>query len=508
MLIPADNRSLWKRTTESFRSSSSETPSKIDVAIVGGGMTGLIAAIELQRDGRSVVLFDKSEIAGGESGNTTAHLTEAIDARYHTLRKDFGKEGAELAASASRDAIDRIESLARELSIDCHFERVDGYLYTERPDEREMLREEADAARDAGVDATWIDRAELPFPNHGAVRFANQAQFHPREFLLGLAKAFEAKGGRIVDSTRVESYSDGTPCTLTVDGRELTADAILLASNSPLNLVAIVTKVAAYRTYAIATKIDRPPIPGALFWDTEDPYHYTRMQRTSDGDFLIVGGEDHKVGTEEETSDCYEKLAEYARKKFGVERVDARWSGQILEPVDGLPYIGRNSGSKNVYIATGYAGQGMTFGAIAGVINADLILGRDNRYAKLFDATRITPIASAVDYVTENIDFPKYLLSDRLSSWDVDAKSFDAVPPGEGMIIESGGRKVAAHRDPSGVLSCFSPVCPHMKCDVRWNDSEKSWDCPCHGSRFDAKGAVLNGPAMHGLEPFELEERK
>lgn len=508
MLIPSDNRSLWKRTTDVFRSSTSLAESKIDVAIIGGGITGLVAAIELQRAGRSVVIFDKSEVAGGESGNTTAHLTEAIDARYHTLRKNFGRDGAQLSASASRDAIRRIESLAQELRIDCHFERVDGYLYTERPEELQMLREETDAAREAGVDATLLDRAELPFPNHGAIRFSNQAQFHPREFLLGLAKAFEANGGRIVDSTLVESYSDGSPCTLTVGGRELHADAVFVAANSPLNLVAIVTKVAAYRTYAIATKIEQPPIPRAMFWDTEDPYHYTRIQTTSAGDYLIIGGEDHKVGTEEETSDCYEKLAEYARRKFGIERVDMRWSGQILEPVDGLPYIGKNSGSKNVYIATGYAGQGMTFGTIAGMIVADLIVGRENRYSKLFDATRITPIASAVDYVTENIDFPKYLLSDRLSSWDVDAKSLDAVPRGEGMIIETGGRKVAAHRDESGTLSCLSPVCPHMKCDVRWNDSEKSWDCPCHGSRFTASGEVLNGPAMRGLERLEMKGKK
>lgn len=507
MQLPDDNRSLWKLTTEFFHAPPPPPSRRFDVAIVGGGITGLTAAIRLQRVGKNVAIFDKGEIAGGESGNTTAHLTEAVDARYHTVRKDFGEEGARLVALASREAIETIEQLSRSESIECLFERLPGFLYTEKESDRESLQKEAAAAREAGVKAQFVDATPLPFRTFGAVKFENQAQFHPRQYLQGLTRSFLEKGGAIYDQTLVEKYEDGSPCHLVTSHGEFEADNLLLAANSPLNLVMIVTKVAAYRTYAIASRITTEIVPKGLYWDTYDPYHYTRRQTTPSGEFLIVGGKDHKTGTEEETSSAYESLASYAHEKFGISRVDMRWSGQILEPVDGLPYIGRNSGSKNTYIATGYAGQGMTFGTIAGVILSDLILGHENRYAKLFDATRIKPVASAYDYVTENVDFPKYLFSDRITSWDVDGKSLNEVAPGEGKILELGGRKIATHRANNGDLHCFSPVCPHLKCDVRWNDSERSWDCPCHGSRFKATGEVLNGPAMSGLETIDVKEK-
>lgn len=504
MQVPDDNRSLWKLTTDFFHAPPPTSPQKIDVAIVGGGITGLTAALRLQREGKTVAIFDKGEIAGGESGNTTAHLTEAVDARYKSISKDFGDEGARLVARASREAIDSIEALAASEGIDCQFERVSGFLYTEKESDRGWMEEEAEISRQVGISAQVIDSAPLPFQTFGAIRYENQAQFHPRKYLLGLANAFLSRGGQIYDQTLVEKYEDGSPCTLVTSRGEFEADHVLLAANSPLNLVLIVTKVAAYRTYAIASRITTDVIPRGLFWDTADPYHYTRRHTSPGGEFLIIGGNDHKTGTEDETSDCYEDLIAYAGKKYGINSVEMRWSGQILEPVDGLPYIGLNSASKNTYIATGFSGQGMTFGTIAGAVLSDLVLGRENRYSKLFDATRIKPLASAVDYVTENVDFPKYLLSDRLSSWDVDGKMFGDVKPGEGMVLEVDGRKLATHRAKNGTLHCFSAVCPHLKCDVRWNDSERSWDCPCHGSRFKATGEVLNGPAMSGLEKIEV----
>jgi nitrite reductase/ring-hydroxylating ferredoxin subunit len=277
-----------------------------------------------------------------------------------------------------------------------------------------------------------------------------------------------------------------------------------VAAHVPIsNRVLLHTKLAAYRSYAIAARIASGSAPRGLFWDTEDPYHYTRVQNVGRGTYLIVGGEDHKTGTAEETGECYVRLDEYTRARFPIERIGYRWSGQVIEPVDGLPYIGRNAMSSHLHVATGYSGNGMTFSTLAGMILSDQILGRENKYTDLYSATRITPVASAVDYVTENVDFPKYLVLDRLTRADVEEGTSESVRPGEGGIFTVNGKKAAICRDREGRLHQLSPVCTHLGCDVRWNDAEATWDCPCHGSRFGPDGRVINGPATVDLSRLE-----
>jgi nitrite reductase/ring-hydroxylating ferredoxin subunit len=268
------------------------------------------------------------------------------------------------------------------------------------------------------------------------------------------------------------------------------------------------TKIAAYRSYAIAARVEPSTAPRGLFWDTDDPYHYTRAQRVGRIVYLIVGGEDHKTGTETETEERYLRLDEYMRARFATDGMAYRWSGQIIEPVDGLPYIGRNAMSSHLHVATGYAGNGMTFGVLAGMMLSDQIRGRANKYADLYAATRITPLASAADFLTENLDFPRYLLADRLTSVDVDSGSPEALARGEGGLFAIGGQKYAVCRDSEGQLHTLSPVCTHLACDVRWNGAERTWDCPCHGSRFSPDGRVINGPAVADLSPKPLPEAR
>jgi nitrite reductase/ring-hydroxylating ferredoxin subunit len=251
--------------------------------------------------------------------------------------------------------------------------------------------------------------------------------------------------------------------------------------------------------------VPRDAVPRGLFWDTLDAYHYVRTQSLDEHqEALIVGGEDHKTGTETETEECYFRLDEYTRARFTIDGVGYRWSGQIIEPVDGLPYIGRNAMSSHLHVATGYSGNGMTFGVLAGMMLADQILGRANKYADLYAATRITPLASAADYLTENIDFPRYLLADRLTSADAESGSPEELGRGDGGLFSIGGQKYAVCRDTEGRLRAVSPVCTHLACDVRWNSAERTWDCPCHGSRFSPDGRVINGPATADLSPKPL----
>ena len=494
--------SLWRATHQLRRFAPLQGDRQADVAIVGAGVSGLTAAVLLARAGRRVTVIERDHVGSGETGNTTAHLTQAVDARYQTLIKDFGEAQARLVAASNREAIDRIEAFTKETALDCGFARVPGFLYTERPSDLEWLANELDAARRAGCPVRWVDTVPLPFTTHGAVQWDDQAQVHATAYLEALVHAAVASGVRVYEQTRVVAVHDGTPCTVETDHGTISAADVFVAANVPVNnRVLLHTKVAAYRSYAVATEI---PTASAgtlrgLFWDTDDPYHYTRIQETAGRTYLIVGGEDHRTGEDSDTDAHYERLIDYARARFGISDAKYRWSGQIIEPVDGLPYIGRNTASNHVFVATGYAGNGMTFGTLAGMLVSDVMLGRDNPYAELYDATRVKPLASAYDYVTENVPFPAHLVKDRLTSLNAETRPVESLRPGEGAIFSTDEGKAAVCRDREGTIHSCSAICTHLGCDVAWNHAEQSWDCPCHGSRFSPEGRVINGPAVTDL---------
>ncbi|HET7434797.1 MAG TPA: FAD-dependent oxidoreductase [Thermoanaerobaculia bacterium] len=484
---------LWLATTNAPPRETLRGEIHADVVIIGAGITGLTAAVLLQERGKKVVVLEKERVAEGESGHTTAHLTEAVDARYHSIKRHFSKEAAKQVADASRAAIEQIEHFIKRYSIHCHFERVPGYLYTEKRKYVAELKNESLSAREAGCKAEWIEEGSvpLPFPTRGAVRFDNQAQFHPREYLLALAARVP-----LYEKTQVVKIAPGLVET---EHGKVHAEEIIEATNVPIAGSTIVhTKQTAYRTYAMAFEVSGEH-PQGLFWDTADPYHYTRWQTTDAGTYLIIGGEDHKVGHDEDSEAAFARLREYAVSLWGDLPLRYQWSGQIAEPHDGLPFIGK---SGTHYISTGYSGQGMTFGTVGGMILADLITKRDNEWAKLFDPARI-PKHGLRDFAAQNAEFPARVLADRLTSHDVESKDAFDVKAGEGKIIKLEGKKVAAYRDDAGTLHCVSPICTHMKCDVAWNTAERSWDCPCHGSRFGPDGHVLNGPAKVDLEKIE-----
>jgi glycine/D-amino acid oxidase-like deaminating enzyme/nitrite reductase/ring-hydroxylating ferredoxin subunit len=485
--------SLWHATESTPKFDALTGEQTADVVIIGAGITGPTAAALLRERGRSVIVLEKDTVAGGETGNTTAHITEAVDARYHYLKRKYSPEDAKLVADASRASIAKIAELIERHVIDCRFRRVPGYLYTEKRKYVAELKTEARAAQEAGVDATFTETVPLPFLTRGAALFANQAQFHPLEYLSGLASKLDCP---IFEHTRVTDVKNGDPCVVETEHGRVTAKAVLMATNVPIaGYTHIHTLAAPYRTYAIAFESNGEH-PEGLFWDTADPYHYTRWQDTDEGTFMIVGGEDHRVGEEEDTEGCFQRLLDYTREHFGEVRERYRWSGQVIEPHGGLPLIG---GKENVYISTGYAGQGMTFGTVGAMIVADLITGAESPWAKVFDLDRVRPHMTAREFLTENLHFPAHLAKDRLTSFDVEGKSLDEVQNGEGKIVKVEGKKIAAFRDDSGALHCLSPVCTHMGCDVAFNDAEKTWDCPCHGSRFTTEGEVLNGPAREPL---------
>ena len=499
--MPDYKTSLWAATSPPPPRPPLQQDTTVDVAVVGAGITGITAAYLLKQAGLRVAVLESRRVGSGETKRTTAHLTEVLDLRFRRLRTRFGRDGARLALEGHRAAIDQIESLTGTLQIDCGFARVGGYLVAETKGEVDELEEEVAAARDLGLSAALVETTPLPLRVARALMVDRQAQFHPRVYLDALAERVDGGGSQIYETTHVQSIEDGAPCRVVTERGVVTAKAVIVASGVPVsNQVFIHLKLAAYRTYAVAVKQAAPVSPG-LVWDMKDPYHYVRGQVVDGVPYLIIGGEDHKVGESDDTTVPFERLEAYARERLGVEvaPTDLRWAGQIIEPADGLPYVGRNSLSKHLFVATGYAGNGITGGTWAAMVLADQVRGIENRWSALLDATRLKPLAAGPAVASENVDYPKHLIADRLLPLGHRGQ-LEQIPAGEGAVLSVHGTKLAVYRNAEGVLSGLSPVCPHMGCFVHWNNAEKSWDCPCHGSRFDTQGRVLNGPAVSPLE--------
>lgn len=486
-----------------------------DVCVIGAGIAGLSTAYQLGRAGHAVVVIDGGPVASGETERTTAHLSNALDDRYCELERIHGESGIRLAADSHTAAIDTIERIVREEGIDCEFSRVDGYLFNAPGQPTDLLDRELAAAHVAGLqDVEMVERAPLVSFNTGrALLFPRQAQFHPLKYMAALAQAVVRQGGRIYADTRATAIQGGAaPRVETAGGPVISCQAIVVATNTPIDdRIAMHTRQAAYRTYVIGAAVPVGTIPQVLYWDTADPYHYVRLQpATADSprpprDVLIVGGEDHRTGQTNDAGERFARLEEWTRARFPMAgAVPFRWSGQVMESVDGLAYIGRNPlGGANVYIATGDSGDGMTHGTIAGLLLTDLILDRPNRWAALYDPARIEA-ASAGELLRENLNMAAQYL-DWLTAGE--QEKAELLRRGSGAVVRSGLEKIAVYRDEEGRIHECSAVCPHLRGIVRWNDAEKTWDCPVHGSRFDCHGHVIHGPAKTDLRPAGIQAR-
>jgi glycine/D-amino acid oxidase-like deaminating enzyme/nitrite reductase/ring-hydroxylating ferredoxin subunit len=493
--------SIWMATANTPSQSRLKENIRTDVCIIGAGIAGLSTAYLLGREGRSVVVLDDGLIGGGMTGRTTAHLTNAYDDRYVEMEKIHGEEGARFIAESHTTAIEKINEIVTRENIECDFEWVDGFLFAQTPDDVQVLEDELAAAHRAGLmGVEKVSRAPLAsFDTGVALRFPRQAQFHPLEYLAGLTRAILRDGGRVFGETHATRIEGGTPARIeTSHGPVVTSDVIVVATNTPVNdLVAIHTKQAPYVTYVIGVRVPKGSVTRGLYWDTGDPYHYVRLQSENEHDVLIVGGEDHKTGQENDGNARHGRLEQWTRERFPqAGEVEFRWSGQVMEPVDGLAFIGRNPlDHDNVFIATGDSGQGMTHGTIAGMLLTDLIQERENAWADLYSPSRVR-LKSLPEYASGNINVAAQY-TDYVTAGDV--KSESEIKPGEGAILREGASKLAVYRDEAGKVHKRSAVCPHLGCVVAWNSTERTWDCPCHGSRYSAEGKVYQGPANSDL---------
>jgi glycine/D-amino acid oxidase-like deaminating enzyme/nitrite reductase/ring-hydroxylating ferredoxin subunit len=495
------NDPVWRAAARPLLFPALQENLHVDVCVVGAGIAGLSVAYELACAGKSVALLDDGQPGGGMTQASTGHLVSMLDDRYFELEELRGRNAARNAAASHAAAIDRIEAIVKNEELDCGFARLDGYLFLAEGDRAETIERELGAAHRAGL--AGVAAQGQPPPGFGGgpcLRFPRQGRIDPLAYVQGLARAAERRGVRLFGSSHVDRVEGGTPARAWCGSRCVTADAIVVATNVPINdRLAIHTKQAPYTTYVIAARVPPGAVPDILAWDTGDPYHYVRTL----GDLLIIGGEDHKSG-QDGGGAHHGKLERWARERFPIGPVEHAWSGQVMEPLDYLAFIGRNPADQdNVYVATGDSGMGLTHGAIAGMLLRDLILGRANPWAELYDPSR-KPSGAALQFAAENLNVAR-----QYAKWLTpgEVRSAEQIAAGEGALLRRGLRKIAVYRDAQGGLHEHSAVCPHLGCLVQWNGSEKTWDCPCHGSKFDALGKVVNGPANRDLAAADSKEK-
>lgn len=475
----------------------------VDVAIIGAGIVGITAATLLKKAGKTVALIDSQKIVQGTSGKTTAKITALHRLIYNDLIEQFDVETARIYAEANQAAIAQVATLVAEEQIDCDFRRCDAYTFARYTDSIEKIHAEVQAAQKAYLPASFVTDTELPFNVAGAIKLPNQARFHARKYLLNLAHKIPGNGSYVIENTRVKEVNHSDPCEVVSDRGFIKAQDVIVATNLPiLDQGLFFAKAYPKRSYLIGAKVDKSIAPEGMYIGTGKDDHSVRSTPLNDGGtLLIVGGQGHKVGENKDTEECYLQLENYARTQFKIENIDYRWSTQDMVSMDKLPYIGKLTPTSNrVYVATGFSLWGMSQGTLSAMILSDLILGRNNPWAATFDATRATPFISKTS-IKENFDVATHWFGDRLKGFT--DNSFDKVKTNEGKILTLDNQKVAAYRDENNQVHAVSAVCPHLGCVVSWNSGEKSWDCPCHGSRFSCDGELLRGPAVKDLNAYD-----
>ncbi len=498
--------------TESYWQSSATLPQfpsltndlEVDVVIIGAGLTGITAAHLLKKEGVKVALLERFRCAAADTGHTTAHLTYVTDYRLRQLVKTFGRDGAKAFWEAGAAAIDQIFEITKKVAKDCEFKWVPGYLHASLKEsdkqDRESLEEDAQLARELGFNAEFLEL--VPYANVPGILFKSQAKFHPYKYLAPLLPTIPGDGSYIFENTEAKEIEEN-PLTVHAGKYKIKCSYLMIATHTPLlgktsllKGTLFQSKLALYTSYVLGAKLPVGTLSEALFWDTSDPYYYLRIDHRNDHDYVIFGGEDVKTGQEKDAAEVFEKLDGKLKEVLPQAEVQHRWLGQLVETNDGLPFIGENAGQQ--FVATGFCGNGFTLGTLSAVMVCDHYLGRKNPWFDLFAVNRRKFHGGTWRYLTENADYPYYMVRDRLAR--AEGKSLDDLKFGEGKILNLDGKKVAAYRSEDGKVSLCSPVCTHLKCIVHWNAADKTWDCPCHGSRFKPEGEVHSGPAEDALE--------
>ena len=506
MILPSRHQPYWESQAPFVEMPHLEGDIEADVVVIGAGITGLTTAALLKEAGKRVVVLEMSSVGAGTTGHSTGHLDAYPDRTLKELVRKFGRDAVAQVVRDRREAIDIVERLTREHEIDCDFRRISAYLYCEPQEQLSELHREYDLAAQVGLNPQQTGKIPVPFHVAESIRFDGFARFSPYAYVVGLGWKLQDDRCRIFCGSRVTDMEEAGDRwrVITPHGR-VTASAVVAAVHAGyFSLLAIESRVFPWQSYVLAARVNLE-IPDALYWDTDSPYHYTRWASSRDPRLLIIGGADHRTGEVEQTEQCFDQLREYVMRRWGPKvQIESQWSHEYFSPADGLPYIGHVPGKENVYVATGFDGDGLSFGTAAGKLLSDLVAGRPNPSAELYTVHRAKPLASARRVVGGMGRVANHFVGDRVRPGEV--SSIDQVPPDTGCILRSGTQKLAIYREPEGKVHVMSAVCTHAGCIVHWNHSEKTWDCPCHGGRYDCTGRVIAAPPVKNLEPADLAQ--
>ncbi|HWH01245.1 MAG TPA: FAD-dependent oxidoreductase [Pilimelia sp.] len=500
-MLPGTHESYWMESTAATAYPSLDGDLEVDVAVVGGGIAGICAAWELAAAGRGVALLEADRIAAGVTGYTTAKLSALHGLSYADLRSAQGPEAARSYAESQQWAVRRVAEVAGLLGVDCDLETVPAFTYVESPHLLERVRAEVDAAQEAGLPASFVTATDLPFGVAGAIRVADQAQFHPRRYLLGLAEDLTRRGGRVFERSRVVGLDEGDPCRLTVEGGPtVTAGSVVVATHYPVfDRALLFARLRPRRELVVAAAIPAEQDPRGAYLTPEQNTRSVRTAPYPDGRrLLIVTGEHFTPGAPGVTG-RWERLVAWTRQRFPGAEIRHRWAAQDNATTDRVPFVGPlHPGARNAYVATGFGGWGMSTGVMAGRLLTEWITGVDSPWARLYDPRRLHLRQEARPLLALQAHVARHFVGDRLARSHVD--SVADIPPGTGAVVRVGGEHCAVYRDRGGAAHALSARCTHLGCLVHFNDAETAWECPCHGSRFAVDGAVLQGPANRPLE--------
>ena len=501
-------QSLWQHQQEDFQSKIVNQPIiPYDVLIVGGGMTGLSTALLLQKAGKKCAIAEMHSVGFGTTSGTTAHLNNFFDTPYKTVENDFGEENARLLATAAEEALALIKQNITEYNIECDYGEKEAFIFATDEAQIELLEELVEGAKKVGLSMDFTNDSTFPIPYLKLASVKDQAEFHPVKYILGLAKAFEEAGGVIITNCKVTGVEEGEMIVVQSTQGDISTKQLIWATHIPTGVNLLHFRAAPYRSYVLGIILNDNNYPQCLGYDMDDPYRYYRTHTIDGQPYLIAGGEDHKTAHEENTEAPFRKLESYVRQFYDVKEVAFKWSSQYFEPADGLAYIGNLPGNgDNIWVATGFGGNGMTYSHIAAITLSDVLISGESKYGELFDPNRVKPVAGFSNFVKESIDVVKEFVSGKFSAEKI--KEFTEIAVGEARVVQYEGEKIAIYKDEQHQIHAVNPTCTHIHCTVAWNMAEKSWDCPCHGARYNCDGEVITGPATKNLAVVDLTEKE
>ena len=499
------NISLWQESVDEYMPTNKIDFNKIyDVVIVGGGITGISTAYHLQKAGMNCLLLEAHELCFGTTGGTTAHINTLLDVPYSTIEKKFSKEKSKLVAESVKEAVNIIRDTVYMYNIDCGFKTTTATLFAETDKQKDELDKISAATTDAGIKNNFINKISIPIKFSKAMQVEEQAKFNPVRYVHSLAIQFEKAGGVILQQCRFISADENENVAIETSKGKCTSRFLIYATHIPPGVNLLHFRCVPMRSYAMAVILKNDEYPEDLLYDMYDPYNYYRSQQIDGRKYFIAGGNDHKTAHEENQGYCFLKLESHIRKSFEVKEIAYKWSSQYYESPDGLPYIGQLPGHDKILVATGFGGNGMPFSTVAALLLTKMITNQDSPYKELYDPNRLKPVAGFTNFVSHNADVVKQFASKWFSHEELHELAELATE--EGKIVNFKDEKVAIYKDKEGSIHALSPTCTHVGCEVKWNNAELTWDCPCHGARYSYDGRVMNGPATKNLAKANIRK--